>query len=131
MSWTAGTARMTLHALDQFERLVAPKRIGAVSSRTMADFISKRRCEPAHKHTLDEGEGHTVSPATVNKELRHLRVVLRRAVRWNYLAKIPEIDFLKEFQRLPTYISPEDFAAVYQAADQAKLPADQPYPAAD
>jgi hypothetical protein len=80
---------------------------------------------------LDEGEGHTVSPATVNKELRHLRVVLRRAVRWNYLAKIPEIDFLKEFQRLPTYISPEDFAAVYQAADQAKLPADQPYPAAD
>ncbi len=60
-----------------------------------------------------------------------MRAVFRKAAKWDYLPKAPEIDFLKELGRLPTYISPEDFAAVYQAADQARFPSDQPYPAAD
>jgi integrase len=122
----------TLHALDQFERVVSPKRIGTITSRTVAEFVAKRRREAAHKRANDEADnGRRVSPATINKELRHLRAVFRKAAKWGYLPKSPDFDFLKELQRLPTYISPEDFAVIYHAADQARLPADQAYPAAE
>jgi integrase len=32
---------------------------------------------------------------------------------------------------LPTYVTPEHFAAIYKACDSARMPEDQPYPAAD
>jgi hypothetical protein len=52
-----GRNRMeTLHALDQFERVVSPKRIGAISSRTFAEFIAKRRREAAHRRAKGESD---------------------------------------------------------------------------
>jgi integrase len=121
----------TIHALDQFERLIKPKRIGAVTTRTIADFVARRRTEPGQKRRARPGSTATVSPATVNKELRHLRAVLRKAWKWEYLPKDVDFEFLKEPGKLPTYIPPDDFAAIYHACDQARLPRDQSYPAAD
>lgn len=121
----------TLHALDQFERLVKPKRIATVSTRTIADFVAKRRLEPGQKRRGQNGKTPAVSPATVNKELRHLRAVLKKARKWGYLPRDVDFEFLKEPGKLPTYIPPDAFAAMYQVCDQAKLPRDQAYPAAD
>lgn len=71
-----------------------------------------------------------VSPATVNKELRHIRAMLRRAYKWGHLGQVPEFDFMREPEKLPTYVAPDDFACIYQACEVAKLPADQPFDAA-
>ncbi len=72
-----------------------------------------------------------VSPATVNKELRSLRAVVRKAVRWGYLAKAPEIEFLKEPGKLPVFVTPEHFTLIYQACDTARWPADEPFSAGE
>src|SRR5262249_44827397 len=51
-------------ALGHFERLVGPKRIAILKTQHVDDYVSARRGEPGKK------TGDTVSPATVNKELR-------------------------------------------------------------
>ena len=79
----------------------------------------------------DDRPAKPVSPATVNKELRCLRAMLRKAYRWNYLSAIPDFVFLKEPGKLATYVTPEHFAAIYQACDAAELPERQGYTAAD
>jgi integrase len=56
--------------------------------------------------------------------------MLRKAHKWGYLPNLPEFEFLKEFKKLPTYITPEEFAKLYQACDVAKYPDGLPYPAA-
>ncbi len=72
-----------------------------------------------------------ISPASVNKEIRHLKAALRIAKEWGYLAEVPKCRMLKEPGKLPTYVTGEHFAGIYAACDQAKLPDDQPYPAVD
>src|SRR5262249_42771248 len=63
-------------ALDHFERLARPVRMSAVRTQTVDDFTAKRRTENGKK------KGDRVSPATVNKDLRHLRAVLLKARKW-------------------------------------------------
>jgi integrase len=113
-------------ALKHFKRLVKPVRVSAIKTSTIDEFTAKRRKERG------KYQGDTISPFTVNKDLRHLRAALKKAHRWGYLAAAPDFDMEKEPQKLPTYITPEAFAAIYNAcAKTAKLPDDQPYPAAD
>jgi integrase len=76
--------------------------------------------------------GSTISPATVNKEMRHLRAVLRKAFKWGYLPKgMPDFEFQREPKKLPTYMPPEHFAKEYSACQVARWPENQPYTAAD
>jgi integrase len=120
------TREETVYALDHFERIIKPQRMTSITSKTLADFVAKRR--------KGEGQsaGTTLAAATINKELRHLRAVLRKAYRWGYLPRIPDIDFLKEPKKLPTYVTPEHFTQLYQACENAaRYPKNQPYPAAD
>src|SRR5262249_32877605 len=44
---------------------------------------------------------------------------------------VPEIDLLKVPEKVVRYLTPEHFAAAYAHCDQARLPDNQPYPAAD
>lgn len=111
-------------ALGHFERLCRPKLMRGISTATLADFVAKRRTEEGLK------PGDIVSPATINRELRELRAVIRKAFKWGHLAKLPEFEFLREPKKLPTYVNPEHFAAIYQACDVAELPGKLPYPAA-
>jgi integrase len=115
----------TLRALDQFERIVRPGRVRTITSEAVAEFVAKRSVEDGLR------AGKRVSPATVNKELRHLRAVLRRARKWKYLPEDVDIEFLKEPERLATYVPPEDFAKLYEACDHARLPRDLPCTPAD
>jgi integrase len=117
------TRWVTLDSIKHFERLIDPKRIGTIKTQTIDDYISARRKEPGRRR------GDTVSPATVNKELRHLRAALRVAAEWGYLLPVPKFRMIREPWRLPTYVPPEHFAKIYAACKHAKKPAGQSYSA--
>jgi integrase len=112
----ASTRLQTKITLDHFEKIVKPQRVSAIGATTIADFIVKRREARGVK------PGSTVSPATVNKDLRTLRAVLNVAVDWEYLAKPPKFRFLREPEKLVQYVTAEDFAKIYQACDAATRP---------
>jgi integrase len=119
-----GTREATQHGLNHFKRIIKPVRMQAITTKTIADYVAARRQERKHRASETSPQ---VSPATVNKELRTLRAVLRKAVRWGLLAKMPEIEFLREAGKLPIYVTPEHFAKLYQAADVTRWPDGQPY----
>lgn len=121
----APSRRVVTDALEHFQRLAKPKKMATIRTQTIDDFIARRRLERG------KCKGDLVSPATVNKELRHLKAALRIAHEWGYLPVIPKFRMLKEPGKLATYITPEHFAAIYAACDKAKLPRELPYPAAD
>ena len=94
------TRRCTLDSLNHFERLIGPKRMRAIKTQTIDEYVAKRRMKPGKKR------GDTVSPATVNKELRHIKAVLRVAHEWGYLPAVPKVRMLKEPKKLPRYVTP-------------------------
>jgi integrase len=120
------TSKMaTEFALKHFERIVKPQRMAAITTQAVDGFVSSRRLEKKTKGK----NAPQISPATVNKELRHLRAVFRKAAKWGYLPKVPDIEFLRERKKIATFLPPEDFAKVYAAAGQAVEP--ETLPAAD
>jgi len=121
----ASTSRLTREAMNAFERLAKPKKLAAIRTQTIDDFIARRRLEPGKR------EGDPLSPATVNCQLRHLKAVLNVASEWGYLPVVPRFRMLKEPGKLPRYVLPEHFAAIYQACEGARWPDNQPYPAAE
>jgi len=109
-------------ALNHFERIIKPKKVSAIKTSTIDDFTAKRRLQKGKK------KGSEIAAATVNKELRHLRAALRKAHRWGYISTIPYFDLEKEPKSLPSYVTAEYFAAIYQACEKAKMPEALPYP---
>jgi integrase len=120
--WTRHT---TLISLDHFQRIIRPVRMAAIKTTTIDEFAAKRRQEDGKK------KGSKVSPATVNKDLRHVRAAIRKAKRWGYLSVLPEFDMEREPRRLVCFVTAEHFAAIYAACDRATMPGQMPYPAAD
>jgi len=114
-----------ISALVHFERIIKPVRMGAITARSIDQYASNRRKEPGKK------KGDMVSPATVNKELRHIKAALRLAFEWSYLAQLPRVRMQKAPTKLATYVTGEHFAAIYQACDKATFPEDQRYEPAD
>jgi integrase len=120
---TVGTRNLTRYTFDHFERLVNPVRVDAITTRTFAEYVALRSRETNGKRP--------VSPATVNRELRNLRTIVRKAHKWGYLPRLPEISFLKEPGKLPTFVTPEHFGKLYAHCDAASWPDDGHYTAAD
>ena len=120
-----GTRELTDYAIRHFTRIIKPVRMVGITTKSFADYTAVRRLEPCRKG------GPPVSPATVNRELRSLRAIVRKAHRWDWLAKLPEIEFLREPGKLPLYVPPEHFDLIYQHCDTARLPVGLPYPAGD
>jgi integrase len=114
------TRRLTMEALAHFERLIKPGRVATIKTQTLDDYITKRRQERGKR------KGENVRAATVNKELRHLRAVLRIAHEWKYLPDVPRFRFVKEPGKLPTFVSPEHFADLYHACSEAERPDNVP-----
>jgi len=75
------TKLASLISLSHFKRLANPVRVFAINTALVDDFIARRRGERGRKR--DEA----VSPATVNKDLRHVRAALNAAVEWGYLPR--------------------------------------------
>jgi integrase len=124
----AKTLAAAIDSLDHFRRIAGPGRVQSITAVMIDGFVAKRRREPGLK------PGSVVSPATINKDLRHIKAALRVAREWGYLPEVPKIRMVKEPQKLPTYVAPEHFDLIYgTACDLAKLPAvaEQRYTAAD
>lgn len=119
------TKRCTLDSVRNFERLIKPKRLSSIKTQTIDDYINRRKLEDGKK------KGDKVSPATVNKELRHLRAVLRVANDWGYLSKVPKFRMVKEPKKLVRYVIPEHFTAIYEGCKAAQFPKNLSIPASD
>jgi integrase len=119
------TARQIVTAFEHFERLIKPVRMTGIKTQSIDTYRSKRRTEHG------KNPGSVVSPATINKELRHVRAALRKAKKWGYVAAAPDFDFEREPKKLVTYITPEHFAKIYEACSKAELPEGFPFSPAD
>ncbi len=115
-----GTKAATLLALKTFQEKVKPAKVAAIKTQTVDDFIAERRKD-------DGRHGEKVSPATVNRDLRHLKAALRVAHEWGYLPAVPRVRMLKEPVKLKRFVSVDHFAAIYAACDAAPRPLDLPY----
>ena len=122
-----GTEREAMTSIRHFTRILslADKNMLAITAARIDVFKSKRRKEPGKK------PGSTVSPATINKDLRNIKAALGVAVEWGYLDSVPKIRFVKEPKQLPTYVTPEHFVMIYAASDVAKKPFGFPFLPAD
>lgn len=109
-------------AMNCFERVLGPRYIQNLTTKAFDEFRTKRSAEQSRRHP-----GKKVSPASVNKDLRHLKRIVRKAKQWGYLAKLPDIEFAREPEKLPTRVSQEDFALLYAGCGNARRPAEQPY----
>jgi integrase len=117
-----GTRLLALYCLARFQAEMKLSAVNAINADTIADFVvALRKRRGRHK---DE----TASPATINRTLRHVKAALGLAVEWGYLAAIPKFRFEKQPRDLPRYVTPEHFAAIYQACDLAHKPAGLAYP---
>jgi integrase len=114
-----------LLALRRFETVMSPTYVSTIKTTTIDSYVEKR--------SKDKGVlgAEKVSPATINKELRHLKALLRIGVEWKYLPEMPRFRMVKEPKTLKPYVTPEHFALIYQAGDQAARPDGRDYWAAD
>lgn len=105
-------------------------------SESIAKFTAKSA--PAYVDQVDAGlvdkfraarlrDG--VQPATVNRDLRHLRCALKKARKWGLLPAMIEIELLREPERDPEFIDDDAFQALYNACESMTLPAAQHYSA--
>lgn len=115
-----GTRRETVGGMDHFERIIKPGKIQSIKTQTIDDYIAKRRREPGKK------KKSTISVATVNKELRHLKAVLRVANDWGYLPSVPRFRMLREPAKEPRFVCVDHFAEIYAACDVATMPKSLP-----
>ena len=123
---SSGTQRETLSCLNHFERIVKPNKVAPINTSMIDNYVAKRRTESSKRR-----RGLNVSPATINKELRHLKAVLGVAKEWGYLPQMPHFRMIKEPKKLPTFVTPEHFALIYQACESAQLPKGLPYSQAE
>lgn len=121
----AKNRKSTEAALKHFERLIKPGRMSTLTAHAIDRYKSLRARERGLK------KGSTVSPATINKELRHIRAVLNIAEEWGMLARAPRVRMLREPERDPEFVDDEKFALLYDACDQMLRPHAANYPPAD
>ncbi len=112
----AKTQRVTKATLDHFERLAKPAKVAAIRTATIDAYVAKRQTEAGKKPKS------TVSPATINRELRHLKAALRIAHDWGYLPTVPKFRKVREEDRIGRVITPEHFQVIYNGCDAAELP---------
>lgn len=113
-------------ALNHFERISKPGLMESINAHTIDSFVSARRQERGKK------PGSTLSPATINKDLRHIKAALKIAAEWGYLANVPKIRMVREPEKLICFVTPEHFQLIYKRATPlARMPVipGQPYDA--
>jgi integrase len=79
----------------------------------------------------DDGELPELSPASVNKDLRALKVCMRKAEKWGQVDRAPSFELLREPERDPFFIDDAAFRALYDACEKMTRPAGRHFPAVD
>jgi integrase len=103
------TVRFYQNSLDIFEKLAKPKTLAAITPAVIEDFADQR---------LRDG----LAPATVNRDLRHLKAALRWAQRRGLIAAAPDFHglFVREPRKHPTVIPEEDFLRLVKAIESVQ-----------
>jgi integrase len=97
-------------ALDQFERLCSPKRLGLITVRTLSAFATELR-------KLDiRGGRHGMQESTVKVRLQFLRTALRWAVAQGLLTTCPAFPKAKPPDRKPQPVPVESFERLLDKA---------------
>lgn len=122
------TKAQYIRAFDQFQAIVHPGYVDAITTETVDKFIAKRL---RGKIDSDTKETKRPEPSTVNKELRHLRAALRKAHRWGMTLDVPTFAMLREPERDPYFVDDAAFAALYGACGSQTRPEGRHYLAAD
>lgn len=126
MSWADARARFAEHcgnkharhpdtidayeySLLAFEKIAKPRLLREITTRTLTDFTSKRVAK--------------VTAATTNKDLRHVRAMLRWCHEQHYLRVLPDFRAasVREDRKLPVVVSQADFDKLLAAIPKAKL----------
>jgi integrase len=105
------TQEVTVSALRHFERIVAPGKMSSIKTETIDGYVATRQTEKGKKPKS------TVSPATVNRELRHLKSAFRIAHDWGYMVTLPKIRKMREESRIGAIMTVEHFKTIYEACD--------------
>ena len=104
----------TRTSLDHFERLIGLRKVSRISQRDIDRFTSLRQKE--------QGQYGPVAVVSVVTTLKNIQTALRQAKRWKYLDEVPEFQMPRVEQRQPSYISQDEFAAMYEAAAEMTSP---------
>lgn len=102
--------------LSVFHEHMNPRSLSQVNSKFITEFIGRRSRDRGQK------AGSLISAASINKDLRNLRLVFITAVEWGQLDKGPKIQMLKEPRRLKRFVTAEHFAAMFAAAEKMTKP---------
>ena len=95
-------------AIAMFEKHCSPTTLRAITTRTIDEFRTKRSGDKGRKKK-------TVSSDTVNKELRALRTMLKKAHEWHYLLEVPKFTLKKTSEPEPRAIPITLFNAILDA----------------
>lgn len=115
-SKSGGNSRLLIEALQKFTERVSPVLMTDITTFAVDEYIAMRLKDRGLK------KGSTVAPSTINKELRSLKSIFRKAYDWDLLVKAPKINFLDEVEKIPRYVSIEHFTAMFNAAEEMKVP---------
>lgn len=118
LSRLAGSSRVSIGAaFDHFERIVKPHRVESITTKTIDEFVAARQTDKGKK------PDSRVSPATINKDLRHIKAALKRATEWGYLPKTPKVRMVREPEKLPRFVTVKHFELIdHTACDLATMP---------
>ena len=94
------------HCGNVFDKTAKPKRLQDINTAMVEKFAAAR---------AKIGQ----APTSVNKELRHVRAVLKWALRRQYIAAIPDFSgaFVREDRKLPVVVPAEHYQAILQTVD--------------
>jgi integrase len=124
-------------AFDNYERIIKPVYMDSVTTAAVDAFKSARskekgrpRIPKAHaagaprkqKQRKPLQPTNPLSPATVNKDLRHLRAAFKKAKKWKLLAEVPDFEMLPVPERDPYFVDDATFKLLYDACDTMKRP---------
>lgn len=125
-----GTFLEYRRSLDAYERLMHPVYVDSIATADV-DLFTSKRLEDRQIGVNEGGELPQLSPASVNKDLRALKVAFRKAHQWGMIPTLPVFTMLREPERDPYFIDDAAFKALYDASDALARPAGRRYPAAD
>lgn len=98
----------------QYERICQPKTAADFTGRLLSKYVSARMKET--------GKFGKVSVATINRELRNIKVLARTAAAWKLLREIPDFPRLKEPEVDPSFISINELVEMLSACGAATVP---------
>jgi integrase len=120
-----GTLKEYRRSLEAFQRLIGPGYMDSITTADVDRFVAKR------KGDRQAGPDGDLSPASINRDLRALKVAFRKAKKWKMLTEVPDFEFLREPERDPYFIDDATFAKLYDACGSMVRPAGRRYPAED